>query len=267
MENESEEVVSLYDDQGQPVTQADDPEVEAAPVVEEAPAFEVPEKFQGKSMEDVIQSYVNLEKEYGNKANEVGELRKLTDQILMNQLQTPQQQHVEEQQIEEVGFDDLIDDPMGAVNRAVNNNPTLKAVEQKLVEDAQAKARDALMKAHSDADDVTASPEFNRWLSEDTDRMVTLANAAKSNKAGPAIDLITAFKATRQATNEQAIDERNAKAEADLKKAAVETGGTGQKSKKKYKRSELIHMKIHDPAQYQARYDEFMQAYAEKRVI
>ena len=52
--------------------------------------FEIPDKFQGKSMEDIISSYENLEKELGRKGQEIGELRQVTDGILQQQLTTNQ---------------------------------------------------------------------------------------------------------------------------------------------------------------------------------
>ena len=42
----------------------------------------VPSKFANKSTEEIIDSYTNLEKELGRKAQEVGELRKLSDSFL-----------------------------------------------------------------------------------------------------------------------------------------------------------------------------------------
>ena len=50
------------------------------------PAFEVPDKFSGKSVEDIVKSYQNLEQELGRKSQEIGELRNLSlgfyDQVL-----------------------------------------------------------------------------------------------------------------------------------------------------------------------------------------
>jgi hypothetical protein len=55
------------------------------------PEFEVPEKFAAKSKEEVAQSYTELERELGRKSNEIGELRKLTDQLLQLQVAEKQQ--------------------------------------------------------------------------------------------------------------------------------------------------------------------------------
>ena len=66
--------------------------MEQASVDEEQPVSEeekLPEKFRGKSVESIVSSYENLEKELGRKGQEIGELRQLTDNILKQQLATP----------------------------------------------------------------------------------------------------------------------------------------------------------------------------------
>ncbi len=44
----------------------------------------IPSKFANKSTEEIIDSYTNLEKELGRKAQEVGELRKLSEKALQD---------------------------------------------------------------------------------------------------------------------------------------------------------------------------------------
>ena len=66
---EKEEVVDLFNDNEQPEDTMQAVEEEVA---QTAPTFEVPSKFQGKSFEDVVESYVNLEKQSGRQANERG---------------------------------------------------------------------------------------------------------------------------------------------------------------------------------------------------
>jgi hypothetical protein len=258
-----EEEVSLFDDGGQPEPQA----AEVAPEEkDETPA--IPEKFQGKSMEDVIQSYVNLEKEYGNKSNEIGELRKLTDQILLNQAQQQQAPARQAEDInEDVGFDDFIEDPKLAVNKALETNPTIQRLEQHIEAQAVDASRQALLSAHPDAEAVVASPEFQNWIAESPGRAQMLQAAHVNRNVDVAVDMLNMYKQTKQVTNDEAVTERDAKAKADLKRASVETGGRPSGGTKKvYRRAELIELKLRDPARYEAMRDEIHQAYAEKRV-
>lgn len=268
MEEEVMEEVSLFEEDGQPKEHHTPEAVEAAPEMDEAPAFEVPDKFKDKSMEDVIQSYVNLEKEYGNKTNEVGELRKWADTLL--QAQTSQQpQHPLQAQVEDindVGFEDFVDDPKTAVNKALESNPTIRKIEEQMAQQKLQSSRAQLLEAHPDADEIVATPEFNRWMMESPGRAQILQQAHVTNNVAVASDMLNLYKATVQATNEEAVTERNAKAKGDLKKANVETGGSPSSSKKIYKRSELIELKITNPQRYEAMKDEIHKAYAEKRV-
>jgi len=56
--------------------------LEAQEVETEEPTSEIPDKFAGKSVEDIVKSYQNLEQELGRKSQEIGELRQLSDSFL-----------------------------------------------------------------------------------------------------------------------------------------------------------------------------------------
>ncbi|MDD1475184.1 hypothetical protein MEO41_28545, partial [Dolichospermum sp. ST_sed4] len=95
-------------------------------VVAEEVVEDIPEKFRGKSAKDIADSYINLEKEYGRKAQEIGELRKLTDQILTQQIAT----NKEPDKQEPVDDADFFVDPQKAVERAIANHPKIKQYEE-----------------------------------------------------------------------------------------------------------------------------------------
>lgn len=267
-----EEEVSLFDDD-KPKHPLQD-QVDAAapkdnsPSNEDKPEFDVPDKFKGKSFEDVVQSYMNLEKMHGNTANEVGELRKLTDQILMNQAQMGSQNasRLEEHINDDVGDIDFFDDPSEAVNRAVGSNPTIKRMEAALARQTLESNRKVLLDAHPDADEIAASATFQAWLSERPGRAEMFRQAHTQQNVDIAIDLLDTYKATKRVANEEATLERDARAKEDLKKAEIESGGSPSTTKKVFKRSELIQLKISDPRRYEQMKDEIMLAYAEGRV-
>ena len=263
VEQELEEV-SLFDDKDKRGVEASlDPAPEP---VKEAPTFEVPDKFAGKSMEDVISSYVNLEKEFGNKSNEVGELRKLTDQILLNQVAVPQHSAEAADINDDVGFNDFVDDPRNAVNKVLKDNPRLKALEDNLTKRESEISRKAMLEVHPDADALVVSPEFQTWIKESPLRGRILREAHISSDAVAASELLSMYKDTRKASTDNAIDERNAIAKGTLKKATVETGKRSTTTKPVFKRSELIQLKITDPRRYASMSEIINLAYAEKRV-
>jgi hypothetical protein len=60
------------------------------------PEVSLPEKYQGKSLEEVVQMHQEAEKLLGRQSSEVGELRKVVDDYISSQTQSaPQPQHVE----------------------------------------------------------------------------------------------------------------------------------------------------------------------------
>ena len=267
VEQELEEV-SLFDKNGNltdtpnPVAQ---PKAEQSAPVEGTDSFEMPDKFKGKSIEDVVKSYQNVEAALGNKSNEVGELRKLTDQILLNQ--TAQPAIPQEADInEDVGFDDFIDDPAAAVNKALDSNPRLQKLEKSLETNAADASRKALLEAQPDADAIIASPEFQAWVQEMPIRGRILQDAHVNRDVAAAVDLMGMYNDTRKAATDNAIEERDAIAKGDLKQASVVKGGVPNTKKPVYKRTELIALRVRDPAAYAARSEEFNTAYAEKRV-
>jgi hypothetical protein len=259
VEQELEEV-SLFDDNDKPIEA-----VEEVTPEKEKPSFDMPEKFAGKSVEDVVESYLNLEKALGSKANEVGELRKLTDQILLNQASQGQQPAVQEDINEDVSYD-YFDDPSAAVEKALKNNPRMQAFEKEIETNAVKTSRDALKLRHDDADSVVASPEFQKWVGESPGRSRMLNDAHIHRDVDVAADLLDMYKTTRKAATENAIEERDAIAKGDFKKAAVEKGSVPVNTKKTYRRAELIQLKIRDPQRYEAMSPEIHKAYAEGRV-
>ena len=87
----------------------------------------VPEKYQGKSLEEVVQMHQEAEKLLGRQSSEVGELRKVVDDYISTQTQplAPQQQHVEPE--DDI---DYFTDPQAAVNRAIENHPKIREAQQ-----------------------------------------------------------------------------------------------------------------------------------------
>jgi hypothetical protein len=262
MDQKEIEEVSLFGNDEPGESQA----VEDAVVADAAPTFDMPDKFKGKSVEDVAESYINLEKESGRRANEIGELRKLTDQILQQQIDRGGESAKVEDINDDVGFDEFIDNPVSAVDKALSKNPRLQALEASLEKQNREVAHQRMVDRHSDADDVVTSPEFQKWLNESPSRLRSLQRAHTELDADLAGDMLDMYKTTRKVATEEAVTERDAKVQADLKKAVVETGGTRTKTERTFKRAELIRLKMTDPHRYSAMSDEIHQAYADGRV-
>ena len=263
MDNE-EDVVNLFDE-----TSLEQPEIKADDTLEQpeddGSDFVMPEKFEGKSIEDVITSYTNLESEYGRKNNEVGELRKLTDDILRNQVT---QGNAADEFINESVEDDFdfFDDPSAAVDKALANNPRLQRIEEQMLKEIQETSHAELIALHSDADEVVASDGFGEFIKASPSRLKMLQAAHNTNDVSMASDLLLFYKQQQGTVNEDAIAERDATASSELKAASVEKGRPNASSKPTYRRAELIRLKVSDPNRYAKMSKEIMSAYADGRV-
>jgi len=262
MDNE-EELVNLFDDgDGQPSRAAPSTGVDD---LEDSISFNMPSKFEGKTKEEIAQAYTNLEKENGRRSNEVGELRKLTDDILRKQVT---QSNSADEFINESTYDepDFFDDPDAAVQKALADNPRLKMLEDRMMKDVQKNAHAELIASHSDADEVVASPEFNHWIQGSSGRLKMLQDAHVNHDVALAGDLLDMYKATGGGVDDKARARRDANASAELKSASMERGRPSVNSKSVYRRADLIRLKIEDPQRWDAMSKEIRQAYADGRV-
>jgi len=255
-----EETTSL-----EPTQEVDNPE----PEVKQEP--EVPEKYRGKSLEDIVKMHQESEKLIGRQAQEVGESRKLLDQFIKQQLE---QKH-DTQQPSKAQEIDWFEDPAKAVNQAVENNPILKQLQEQQAQQAQVVAQQAIEKAHPDYLDVAASEDFAQWVQGSKIRMGLYAKASNFD-VDSAMELLETYKSlrnikTQKAEQTKAADETLKKADDEsrskaLKTAAVQQGGTGESTKPIYRRADLIRLRMQDPSRYESMADDILQAYAEGRV-
>jgi glutamine synthetase len=143
----------------------------------------------------------------------------------------------------------------------------MQAIEKKIADETQSQAHAAVVSAHSDADEVVASLDFQEWVMTSPSRQQRFADASNSYDAEAASDLITLYKSQSLDANKAATTQRDAKARAGLKAATTETGRpSAGESRKIYKRAELIKLKQYHPQKYTAMEPEIMLAYQEGRV-
>ena len=232
---------------------------------------EVPEKYKNKSLDEIVRMHQEAEKLIGRQAQEVGEVRKLADSLLKQQLESKHdtQQPVTAQEI------DWFEDPAKAVNQAVENNPILKQLQQQQIQQAQQAALNVIEKSHPDFVSVAQSEDFQQWVGGSKVRQQLFASA-NNYDVDSAMELLDTYKSLRnikQAKEEtsKAADESLKKSDTDsrskaLKTAAVQQGGTGESTKPIYRRADLIRLRMQDPARYESMADDILNAYAEGRV-
>lgn len=223
----------------------------------------IPSKYQGKSMEDIIAMHQEAEKLIGRQGNEISEVRKLADQLILTQFQKK-----EEPKPEEESEIDFFVDPKKAVERVLENHPKLKQADAKLAEVDKILNRQAVERAHPDMYEIVESDDFVNWVKKSKIR-VQLYNAASTNFDVDAADeLLSTYKELRgrQTTQTDEVNEVRTAAQNNLKKATVSAGSSQEVPKKIYRRADLIKLRMKDPDRYDAMEEEIMAAYSEGRV-
>jgi hypothetical protein len=230
------------------------------------PVAVVPDKYRGKSLEDIIRMHQESEKLIGRQAQEVGESRKLLDDVIKQQLNTTKQDTQPSATHNEI---DYFEDPAKAVNYAVENNPLVKQLAEQAEMQRRGQALSQLQQAYPDFSEIVSSEDFTNWIKASKVR-IDLFSKAHNYDLDAANELLENFTSLRGIKAKQSDDTLKEAGkgtrEQALKSAAVQKGGTGEISKPIYRRVDLIRLRMTDPERYNAMQPDIMAAYAEGRV-
>jgi len=232
--------------------------IEQAVVEETKPT--VPEKYQGKSVDDIIRMHQEAEKLIGKQAQEVGEVRKLADDLIKQNLQTNHKPIVEEPEV------DFFEDPQKAIQNTVNRHPDVLAAKQATQEFKRMNIQQKLAATHPDFQQVVQDSGFTEWVKASPVRLSLYAKADGEYDFDSANELLSTYKQLKQVQTKQVAAVDNTARQQSLKAASVDVGGTGESSKKIYRRADLIQLRMRDPDRYEALQPEIMAAYAEGRI-
>ena len=238
-------------------------EIQQEEVEQPQEELSLPEKYQGKSLEEVVQMHQEAEKLLGRQSSEVGELRKVVDDYISTQMQpTAPQQYVEPE--DDI---DYFTDPQAAVNRAIENHPKIREAEQYSAQYKKQTSLSMLQSKHPDMQDILNDPKFAEWIKASKIRTQLFVQADQGYDADSADELFTLWKERKTVAQQTANVEKQARKQS-LK--AANTGnarGSAEGSRRKvYRRADIIKLMKDDPDRYQALSDEIMAAYAEGRV-
>ena len=247
-------------------------EQEQEPEVETKPEPEIPDKYRGKSMAEIIKMHQESEKLIGRQAQEVGKARRLADELLQRELS--QKQAVQTPQEEEKDpAESYLEDPVGAVNKAVDNHPAIQQAKQQAFEYKQQQVTQRLRNQFPNFDDVIQDSRFFEWVKASPVRTRLFTEAHSQYDYNSAVELISTWNQMNPVEQRQqstqtpdVVTEAKKETARTLKTAAVDTGSPAPTSRKTYRRADLINLRLRDPARYDAMADEIMAAYAEGRV-
>lgn len=227
---------------------------------------EIPEKYQGKSLEDVVRMHQEAEKLLGKQSSEVGELRKVVDSYIQEQLSQQQAPQTQQQYDAEDDVDFFVD-PEKAVSRAIENHPKIKEAQEYTNQYKKQTALATLQGKHPDMQEILTDSKFAEWIKASKVRTKLFVQADQQYDYEAADELFSLWKERQSTVKQTAAVETQARKQ-QLKSANTGSArGTSEGARKKiYRRADIIKLMRTDPERYQALSDEIFKAYQEGRV-
>jgi len=212
-----------------------------------APDPDVPEKFAGKSVAEVAQSYVELESKLGQQSSELSKLRQMLNES--TQAAAPPAEEV-----------DFYSDPQAAVAQTVQ--PLAQAIAELRVENMKAK----LASAHPNYEATIQDVKFQEWVADSRVR-IGLWNDANVGDFHSARELFSTWETVNQSNAQAQTGKKEAvKRDRKLRAATTEKGSVGLAPGKTFNNQDLIELKRRNPEKYRSMSADIVKAYAEGRV-
>lgn len=248
------------------ITQDKPQEAPAVEQVQEVAEEVIPPKYKGKSLDDIIKMHQEAERLIGRQAQEVGEVRKLADELIKRQLDTKQE--VPATKEDEIDF---FEDPKKAVSKAVETHPAIQEARQQAMALKQQQTLNRLQATFPDFQQTVTDPDFAEWVKSSPVRMRLYAAADADYDFEAAAELLhnwSYVKPKAAAPQSQQVPDTRAVQKAAIKAATVDVGSNASSptTSKVYRRADLIRLQLEDPDRYYALQDEILAAYAEGRV-
>lgn len=251
--------MSLIDEQKQ---EASEIEVVEEREAKPKPFSELPEKYRGKSIEEVALMHSEVEKRLSMQGQEIGQVRKLADELIRQNLESKQQSA---KKIEpEVDF---FEDPQAAIQKAVDNHPDVQSSKLAFANMQKMQIKQQLASTHPDYEELAKDPNFTDWVKSSPVRIRLMVAADQGYDFDSANELLSTYKQIRGARAKQGEVLQENNRQLSLRAAGVDAGGSGESSKKTYRRIDLQNLLNTNPDRYTAMQDEIMSAYREGRVI
>ena len=238
-------------------------DIKEEPAKEESKLEDIPDKYKGKSLKDIVAMHQEAEKLIGRQGSEVGELRKVVDDFIKTQ--TAKESKVNEPTVSD---DDFFVEPKTAVNRAIDNHPAIKQAQEQTLMMKREQTLSQLKSEFPNVQEIVKSPDFADWIKASKVRTELFARAEVQYDYDSAKELLSTWN-EKQSITKKVEETSKVDREQQLKAADIgsNNGATETVAKKKYRRSDIIKLMQTDPDRYDAMSNEIMTAYREGRVI
>ena len=203
-----------------------------------------------------------VEKRLSIQGQEIGEVRKLADELIRQNLESKQQSA---RKIEpEVDF---FEDPQAAIQKAVDNHPDVQSSKLAFANMQRMQIKQQLASTHPDYEELAQDQNFTDWVKSSPVRIRLMVAADQGYDFDSANELLSTYKQIRGARAKQGEVLQENNRQLSLRAAGVDVGGSGESSKKTYRAIDLQNLLNTNPDRYTAMQDEIMRAYSEGRVL
>lgn len=247
----------------------------ATPDKEEA--YKIPDKFVGKSLEEVLTSYLQLEQAYGKSRQELGQTRQSVDQLLSQKRESDlrayggnvQRTESSETKKPDLTAADLLENPSQALDSYLEHreSATTKDLRERLARQEAQLLQTQFVSRHPDWQTETNDPDFVNWARQTPYRQGLAAQAAQENLVA-ADALLSEYKAYKPLLNKATTKSTNLEAarKVGLERSAV-VGDETKVPGKVIRRIDAQALRISDPDRYDspAFQNELLKAIAEDR--
>jgi hypothetical protein len=227
---------------------------------------DIPDKYKGKDVKDIIAMHQNAEKLLGKQSSEVGELRKVVDDFIRTQTVTQQQQAPAQAVEEDIDDLDFFENPKQAISKMLENHPSVKQSQVMAAQLAQQNTVAKLKANHPDFQNIVSDAKFIEWVGKSKVR-TNLLRQADAYDYDSADELFSLWKERQEMVNSAVTNETQARKQSVKSASTGNVRGTSEPNRKKiYRRADIVELMSKDPERYQALASEIRQAYAEGRV-
>jgi len=227
---------------------------------------DLPDKYRGKSIQDIVAMHQNAEKLLGKQSSEVGELRKVVDDFIRTQTVAQQQAPVQTETQEDIDDLDFFENPKEAISKMLENHPSVKQSQQMAQQLAQQQTLAQLKANHPDYQNIVADQGFIEWVGKSKVR-TDLLRKADAYDYDSADELFSLWKERQSIVADVQKTETTARKQSVRNASTGNVKGSNEPSRKKiYRRADIVELMTKDPQRYQALASEIRQAYAEGRV-
>lgn len=147
---------------------------------QEAAADDLPAKYKGKSVSEIVEMHRNAEKRLGEIQNELGVTRGLVSDLASIQRSQPAPSTEDQDEQIELTSDDLLRDPVAGITKIVSaqtRQADLKRQEDVLASQVTAETN-SLYSDYPDLESVISTPEFVEWAKRKPSRVADFQTAA-----------------------------------------------------------------------------------------